>query len=71
MEGFSRPWFVAGGWAIDLFLDRVTREHSDIEIAVLREDQLALQRHLVGWQFTKVIPQPQGAAENRGPPANG
>jgi aminoglycoside-2''-adenylyltransferase len=24
------PWGVAGGWAVNLFLERVTREHQDI-----------------------------------------
>ena len=28
------PWCVTGGWAIDLFLGRRTREHHDIEVAV-------------------------------------
>jgi Aminoglycoside-2''-adenylyltransferase len=28
------PWCVAGGWAVDLFLGRATREHHDLEIAV-------------------------------------
>ena len=28
------PWYVAGGWAIDLFLGEQTREHEDVEIAV-------------------------------------
>jgi hypothetical protein len=27
------PWYVAAGWAIDLFLGEQTREHSDLEIA--------------------------------------
>ena len=27
------PWYVAAGWAIDLFLGAQTREHSDLEIA--------------------------------------
>jgi hypothetical protein len=29
---------VAGGWAIDLYLGRVTRPHSDLEIVVLGSD---------------------------------
>ena len=60
-------WGVAGGWAIDLFLGRVTREHQDIEIAILREDQLILQEHLAshGWSFDwvhgeKLCPWPIG-----------
>ena len=36
MDGFPAPWFVSGGWAIDLFLGRVTRDHSDIEIGIYR-----------------------------------
>lgn len=39
-------WGIAGGWALDLFLDRVTREHKDIEVAIFREDQLILQEYL-------------------------
>jgi hypothetical protein len=32
-------WAVAGGWAIDLWLDEQTREHHDVEVAVRRDDQ--------------------------------
>lgn len=31
------PWYVAGGWAIDLFRGAPTRDHEDIEIAVPAE----------------------------------
>lgn len=31
-------WYVAGGWAIDLFLGSLTRAHTDLEIAVPRTD---------------------------------
>ena len=51
LEQFDKPWFVAGGWALDLFLGRQTRDHTDIEIAIFREDQLALQRILKGWRL--------------------
>lgn len=47
---YPAPWAIAGGWAVDLHLGRVTREHVDIEIAVLRRDQPALQEYLLGWQ---------------------
>ena len=30
----SFPWYVAAGWAIDLFIDGESREHEDLEIAV-------------------------------------
>ena len=31
--GVKVPWYVAGGWAIDLFLGHQRREHDDLEIA--------------------------------------
>jgi len=34
----SVPWWIAGGWAIDLFLDRETRPHADLDVGVLRRD---------------------------------
>src|SRR5688500_13740887 len=52
MEGFEAPWCVAGGWALDLVLRRVTRPHSDVELAVFRQDQSRLRAHLDGWTFT-------------------
>ncbi len=55
LEGFSRPWWVAGGWAVDLFVGRLTRPHKDIEIALYRHDQLVLQEHLAGWSLRKVV----------------
>jgi hypothetical protein len=34
LAGVAAPWAVAGGWALDLWLGRQTREHGDLEIAV-------------------------------------
>ena len=53
MRGFEPDWFVAGGWAIDLFLEKTTRPHEDIEIAIFRKNQLALQDYLDGWLLKK------------------
>lgn len=55
-ERYSFPWYIAGGWAVDLFLGRQTRPHKDIEIAVLRRDQRLLRHVLVGWTWSKVVP---------------
>ena len=60
MAGFPCPWFVSGGWAIDLFLDRVTRDHADLEVGIFRRDQGALARHLAGWRLAKAVDGPQG-----------
>jgi adenylate kinase family enzyme len=51
------PWFVAGGWALDLFLETVTRPHGDIEMLIFREDQAVLQNYLTmsdGVSLTKL-----------------
>ncbi|MEO5952937.1 MAG: hypothetical protein ABIQ44_10780, partial [Chloroflexia bacterium] len=48
---FSQPWIVSGGWAIDLFLGHTTRKHKDVDISVFRQDQLAVQSFLHGWQL--------------------
>src|SRR5687767_9133170 len=45
------PWWIAGGWAVDLFVGQETREHADIEVAVLRKHQLELQRTLADWDL--------------------
>jgi len=55
MAGFPRPWYLAGGWALDVWLRGVTRPHEDIEIAILRRDQDEIRRHLAGWEFDKVV----------------
>jgi RimJ/RimL family protein N-acetyltransferase len=34
LRGVEAPWYVAAGWAIDLFLGGEHREHEDLEIAV-------------------------------------
>jgi hypothetical protein len=64
MAQFERPWMVAGGWAIDLHLGRLTRPHKDVEVAVFREDQLALRAYLDGWTFdfmTRIPERPRAA----------
>ena len=37
LAGVDAPWYVAGGWAIDLFLGGQRREHADLEIAVPKD----------------------------------
>ncbi|MFJ2176174.1 nucleotidyltransferase domain-containing protein [Streptomyces sp. NPDC087851] len=34
LAGIGTPWYVAAGWALDLFRGRQTRAHGDIEIAI-------------------------------------
>ncbi len=56
---FSRipvQWWIAGGWALDLYLDRVTRQHDDIDVIILRSEHLLLQKYLVSeWESHKAF----------------
>lgn len=54
LTNLGAPWFIAGGWALDLFLDQITRSHCDIEFLIFRDDQLELQHHLAGFALTKI-----------------
>ncbi len=49
-------WWIAGGWAIDLHLGRQSRAHADVDVLILRADQLAVQRHLSGWDLQAADP---------------
>ena len=42
-------WAIAGGWAIDLYLGRQTREHGDVDIQIDRRDIGFLHQALPGW----------------------
>src|SRR5437879_12647422 len=46
---------MAGGWGIELCLRRETREHDDIDLAILRKDQAELRTHLAARAFEKVV----------------
>ena len=46
MTGLDCAWWIAGGWAIDLFLSRSTRYHADMDVLVLRTDQVLVFHHL-------------------------
>ena len=51
MSAFPAPWALCGGWAIDAWLGRQTRDHGDVDICVFIQDQRALFDHLAGWQL--------------------
>lgn len=53
------PWWIAGGWAIDLFLGRQTREHEDIDVQILRRDQHAVRALFGAWDVQAALPPPR------------
>ena len=55
LAGYGRPWWIAGGWAIDLFTGAGPRHHDDVDVMVLRRDQRDLAAHLDGWDVQAVV----------------
>jgi hypothetical protein len=50
------PWWVAGGYAIELAVGHSFREHGDIDVLLLRRDQLAVQEVLATWEWWAADP---------------
>jgi hypothetical protein len=49
LAGFEHPWFLTGGWAVDAWLGRQTRDHGDVDITVFHHDQHAVFEHFSEW----------------------
>lgn len=48
LSDYPHSWAIGGGWAIDLYLNHLTRDHKDIDIILERHDQLDAQAYLMG-----------------------
>ncbi|MDP9840133.1 hypothetical protein J2T09_004913 [Neorhizobium huautlense] len=51
----SSPWYVAGGWALDLWHGYQTRDHEDLEFCVLSEDVDLYRMVLCELEFFQVL----------------
>lgn len=51
LAGIGTPWYVAAGWALDLFRGRQTRAHGDIEIAIPAASFPEVSHHFPGYVF--------------------
>jgi hypothetical protein len=58
----ATPWWIAGGWAIDLFLGRQTRDHEDIDVLILRRDQRAVRALFGAWDAQAALTPPRNDA---------
>ena len=48
------PWWVAGGWALDLYAGAQSRPHGDLDVGVLRRDVREVLAALSSWQVFEV-----------------
>jgi len=47
----DRAWWIAGGWALDLFLGAEGRSHGDLDVGIFRDDALAIVASLHKWEI--------------------
>ncbi|WNR46908.1 nucleotidyltransferase domain-containing protein [Paenibacillus roseipurpureus] len=55
MKNFQKPWFISGGWVIDIALGKVTREHDDLDICIYREDANEALRYFDDWEIKVAV----------------
>jgi hypothetical protein len=51
LASLTIPWWIAGGWALDLYAGNQSRPHGDLDIGVLRRDALEVLSALHSWEF--------------------
>jgi hypothetical protein len=51
LSSAATPWWIAGGYALDLFLGHETRKHAGTDIAILRQGQKELLEALREWDI--------------------
>ena len=56
-NGYGRPWFIAGGTALELAEGKLTRDHQDTDIAIFYEDVRDFFRYAtqLGYEFLDFI----------------
>lgn len=50
-HGFPAPWWIAGAWAVDLFVGHQTATHDTVEVGIFRADQEHIRSLLHGWEL--------------------
>ena len=49
LRHIQKPWYIVGGWALDLWHGKQTRSHEDLEFCIMRQDFSTFQSALKDW----------------------
>ena len=49
-------WGLGGGYAVEQFLGASIRAHDDVDIVIFRDEQIAAQQYLAGWELYAADP---------------
>ncbi len=50
LASLTVPWWIAGGWSLDLFAGNQSRPHKDLDVGILRKDALQVLESLAVWE---------------------
>ena len=56
LAAIDSPWWIAGGYAVEFAVGEPFRDHGDIDILLLRPDQLVVQQALPDWEWWAADP---------------
>lgn len=51
----DKPWWIAGGVALDLFANRAIRSHHDVDVVIFAADATSFRRGLANWDIHAAI----------------
>jgi hypothetical protein len=55
LTAFTHRWWIAGGWALDLFLGTEGRPHKDLDIGILRRDAPDVMAGMSSFEFFEAM----------------
>jgi hypothetical protein len=50
-SGYRGRWWIAGGWALELFVGEPWREHEDTDVGILRQEAGLIRQYLAFWDI--------------------
>jgi hypothetical protein len=70
LTAVTHRWWIAGGWALDLFVGAESRPHKDLDIGILRRDAAAVMAGMSSFEFFEAMAGKLYRLEGDAPSAN-